>query len=281
MKGKWLITGANGQLGREWARQVAPEHLILTDREELDITEESAIKTQLAEWQPEAVIHCAAYTNVDHAESDEENAQRINTDGARYLAKACEALGIPLVYVSTDYVFDGTKKSAYEETDVTSPLGVYGRTKLAGEEAVEAFCSRHYIVRTAWLYGEGPNFVRTMLRLAKEEASLRLVADQHGTPTSTTDLVWAIRNLLEKNGPYGIYHATCQGETTWYEFAKEILCLSGSSTPVVPVTTEAFPRPAKRPCHSVLDNKRLRETVGDPMRPWQDALAQYLLECQR
>ena len=273
---KILVTGAQGQLGREVARQGSPHELILTDYDTLDITNAKAVEAFMREHKPEAVIHCAAYTNVDGAEQDTDGAFRVNVIGAQNLAAGCLETGARMVYVSTDYVFDGTKPTPYRETDPVSPQSVYGHTKWQGEEMVRALLGRHYIVRTAWLYGDGNNFVRTMLRLAENGSALRVVDDQVGTPTSTVDLSRAIFKLLESPA-YGTYHATCQGQCSWYEFACEIFHQKGKKIEVIPVTTEEFPRPAKRPAHSVLDNYMLRMTVGDPMRTWQEALAEYLI----
>lgn len=272
---KILVTGANGQLGREVARQGSGHELVLTDADTLDITDGAAVAECMAEVRPDAVIHCAAYTNVDGAETDEEVAFRVNVVGARNLAAGCLETGARLVYVSTDYVFDGEGKQAYREFDPVNPQTVYGRTKWQGEEIVRQILGRHYILRTAWLYGEGNNFVRTMLRLAGERDTLRVVADQTGSPTSTVDLARAIFTLLPTDG-YGTYHATCQGHCSWYDFACEIFRLAGKKVRVEPVTTAEFPRPAKRPAYSVLDNYMLRMTVGDPMRQWQEALQAYL-----
>lgn len=270
-----LVTGANGQLGREVARQGKDHELILTDVDTLDITNSKAVKDVIRLNNPEAVIHCAAYTNVDGAEADEDNAFRINVIGAQNIAAGCEEIGARMVYVSTDYVFDGTGTKAYREFDPVNPQTVYGRTKWQGEEIVRQILGRHYIVRTAWLYGEGNNFVRTMLKLAKENGCVRVVHDQVGTPTSTVDLTRTIFRLLESDS-YGTYHATCQGECSWYEFACEIFRQAGFAINVIPVTTAEFVRPAKRPAYSTLDNYMLRMSVGDPMRSWQDALAEYL-----
>ena len=272
---KILVTGAQGQLGREVARQGSQHELILTDYDTMDITNAKAVEAFMREHKPEAVIHCAAYTNVDGAEQDTDGAFRVNVIGAQNLAADCLETGARMVYVSTDYVFDGTKPTPYRETDLVSPQSVYGHTKWQGEEMVRTLLGRHYIVRTAWLYGDGNNFVRTMLRLAENGSALRVVDDQVGTPTSTVDLTRAIFKLLESNA-YGTYHATCQGQCSWYEFACEIFRQKGKAMEVIPVTTEEFPRPAKRPAHSVLDNYMLRMTVGDPMRTWQEALAEYL-----
>jgi dTDP-4-dehydrorhamnose reductase len=191
------------------------------------------------------------------------------------LAAACLEAGARMVQVSTDYVFDGNTDTFYREFDKTNPQTVYGRTKCQGEEIVRQILGRHYIIRTAWLYGQGNNFVRTMLKLAQQNNTLRVVHDQIGTPTSTVDLAMAIFKLLESDA-YGTYHGTCQGQCSWYEFATEIFRQTGKNVKVIPVTTEEFPRPAKRPKFSVLDNHMLRMTVGDPMGEWQEALKEYL-----
>lgn len=272
---KILVTGAKGQLGKEVARQGAEHELFLTDYDTLNITDGKAVSNFMREIKPEAVIHCAAYTNVDGAESDFDGAFRVNVIGSQNMAAGCLETGAKLVYVSTDYVFDGQKQKPYREFDQTNPQSVYGITKWQGEQIVKEIVGRHYILRTAWLYGDGNNFVRTMLRLAENNDCLRVVHDQVGTPTSTVDLTKAIYRLLDSDA-YGIYHGTCQGQVSWYEFACEIFRQAGKSVEVLPVTTKEFPRPAKRPAFSAMDNYMLRMTVGDPMRPWQDALAEYM-----
>jgi dTDP-4-dehydrorhamnose reductase len=274
---KILVTGANGQLGREIAKQGLGHELILTDYDTLNITDIHAVSNFMKDSRPQAVVHCAAYTNVDAAETDEDGAFRVNVVGAQNLAAACLEQGARMVYVSTDYVFDGLKEAAYREFDPVNPQSVYGKTKWQGEEMVRRILGRHYIVRTAWLYGEGNNFVRTMLRLADSQQELRVVNDQVGSPTSTVDLAKAIFQLLSTDA-YGTYHATCQGQCSWYEFACEIFRQAEKTVRVVPVTTAEFSRPATRPQHAVLDNYMLRMTVGDPMRVWQEALREYLRE---
>jgi len=272
---KILVTGANGQLGREIAKQGHEHELVLTDSDILDITNGEAVRSYFREVQPQAVIHCAAYTNVDDAEADMDAAFRVNVVGAQNIAAGCLEAGARMVYVSTDYVFDGQKQEAYRECDSINPQSVYGHTKWQGEEMVRQILGRHYIVRTAWLYGDGNNFVRTMIKLAEINDTLRVVDDQVGTPTSTVELTKAIFKLIASDA-YGTYHATCQGQCSWYEFACEIFRQADKDVKVVPVTTSEFPRPAKRPKHSVLDNYMLRMTVGDPMAKWQDALKEYL-----
>lgn len=270
-----LVTGANGQLGKEIAKQGSGHELILTDYNTLDITDSSAVAAFMKAAKPEAVIHCAAYTNVDKAEVDYDGAFRVNVVGSQNMAAGCLEAGARLVYVSTDYVFDGQKQQSYREFDSVNPQSVYGITKWQGEEMVRQILGRHYIVRTAWLYGEGNNFVRTMLNLAEKNSMIRVVNDQIGTPTSTVDLAKSIFALLATDA-YGTYHGTCQGNCSWYEFACEIFRQAGKQVEVLPVTTSEFPRPAKRPAHSVLDNYMLRMTVGDSMRSWQHALEDYL-----
>jgi dTDP-4-dehydrorhamnose reductase len=273
---KIVVTGANGQLGREVAVQGKDCHeLILVGHDDLDICDGNAVKAFFTKFQPDAVINCAAYTNVDQAETDFDGAFKVNVIGSKNLAAACLEAEAKLVHVSTDYVFDGSGSASYREYDQVSPLGVYGKTKFIGENMVRELLGRHYIVRTAWLYGEGNNFVRTMLKLAKTNDTLRVVNDQIGTPTSTVDLTKAIFKLLESNA-YGTYHATCQGQCSWYDFAATIFKQANQKITVIPVTSEEFPRPAKRPAYSVLDNYMLKMTVGDPMRSWQEALTEYL-----
>lgn len=272
---KVAVTGANGQLGKEIARQGAKHELILTDYDTLDVTDYSAVTAFMKTVRPDAVIHCAAYTNVDGAEADYDGAFRINAVGTQNLAAGCLETAARLVYVSTDYVFDGQTRQPYREFDSVNPQNVYGITKQHGEEIVRQLLGRHYIVRTAWLYGEGSNFTRTMLNLAAKNSTLKVVNDQIGTPTSTVDLARAIYALLATDA-YGTYHGTCQGQCSWYDFACEIFRQAGKQVKVLPVTTDEFPRPAKRPAYSVLDNYMLRMTIGDPMRNWQNALADYI-----
>jgi dTDP-4-dehydrorhamnose reductase len=225
---------------------------------------------------PDVIINCAAYTNVDKCETDKDTAFAVNALGARNLAIAANDVGSKLLYISTDYVFDGSGHEPRREWDLPNPQNVYGWTKLAGEQYVRQFCPRSFIVRTAWLYGyTGGNFVKTILNAAKSGKPLKVVDDQRGNPTSCVDLV---KHLLKLAGTedYGTYHCTNNGECSWYEFAKEFLKLSGLSYAIEPCTTEEFPRPAKRPAYSSLDNMMLRLTIGDEMRSWQDAIAEYM-----
>lgn len=267
---KILVTGANGMLGKDLCPVLEDvgAFVIETDIDNLDITDEEAVAGAISQTHPDMVIHCAAYTNVDAAEKDIETAERINIYGTENLAKSCGKLDIPLVYISTDYVFDGTKNSPYLPDDDPKPLNNYGLTKLRGEEAVKKYCEKYYIVRTSWLYGHhGKNFVETMLKLAAENKEIKVVDDQTGCPTWTIELANGILKLLSM--PYGTYHICGSGQTSWYEFAKEIFNQSNISQEVLPCKTEDFPRPAKRPKYSVMDNKGL-------CRNWQAALHDYL-----
>lgn len=283
---KVLVVGARGMLGQDLVPvlQRVGHEVVSADRtpspksETLDITDLEQVRRCFAESAPEAVFNVAAYTNVDGAEEDVDGAYRINALGAWNLALACQDLDIPLIYISTDYVFDGTRGSAYDEYDVTNPQSVYGRSKRAGEIHVERLCRKHYIVRTSWLYGHaGKNFVETILKAGAERPELRVVNDQWGCPTATADLAEVLVRLLE-SGRYGTYHVTGQGVCTWFDFAAEILRLGGLSTPIHPQTTEELNRPAPRPAYSELRNYAL-ELAGLPLLPhWKDSLGRYFAQ---
>jgi dTDP-4-dehydrorhamnose reductase len=274
---KILITGANGQLGRELTKQYSEKdvELILTDVADLDITDNSKVYEFVNERRPDVIINCAAHTAVDKCETDIDNAYKINTIGPKNLAQAAYKIGAEIVQVSTDYVFSGEKDLVLTEFDEVGPNTVYGKTKLEGENIVKALNPKHYIVRTAWLYGDGNNFVKTMINLSKTNKVVKVVNDQHGSPTSTVDLAKVIIKLIEEKN-YGLFHCTCKGECTWYEFTKEIFRLCNIDTEVMPCTTEEFPRPAKRPEFSVLRNYMLELTTGDITRDWKVAIEEYL-----
>ncbi|NMD68817.1 dTDP-4-dehydrorhamnose reductase [Bacillus sp. DNRA2] len=277
---KVVVTGVQGQLGYDLAKQlVAGNHEVFaTGRNELDITDEVAVHAFIEEVKPDAIIHSAAYTNVDKAEEDEETAYKVNALGAKYLAQAAAKVGAKLVYVSTDYVFNGTATEPYEPEQETDPLGVYGKTKLAGEEFVQQSLNEFFIVRTAWVYGiNGHNFVKTMLRLGEERGEVGVVADQVGSPTYTVDLAAFIIELVQSE-KYGIYHASNEGVCSWYEFAEEIFKQAGMNVKVNPLTTDQFPRPAARPSYSVLSKKKNVEQGLTPLRDWKEALSAYLVE---
>jgi dTDP-4-dehydrorhamnose reductase len=275
---KILITGANGQLGRELASQykeINSIELILAGKVDLDITDVIAVYRFVNKNKPDVIINCAALTAVDKCETEIDMAYKINTIGPKNLAAAANLIGAEIVQVSTDYVFSGEINKLLTEFVEVNPQTIYGKTKLEGEKLVVNHNPKHYIVRTAWLYGDGNNFVKTMLNLSKTNKTIKVVSDQRGTPTSTVDLAKVIIKLVEDKN-YGLFHCTCKGECTWYEFTKEIFRLKGITTEVLPCTTDEFKRPAKRPEYSVLKNYMLELTTGDTTRSWQEAIEEYL-----
>lgn len=286
---KILITGAAGMLGSQVALDLkrgytelgqVPDsmkdaQLVLRDVDQLDITDKSACLNFIGEEKPDVVINCAAYTNVDGCESHQDDAFKVNALGPRNLAMACDAVGAKLVHISTDYVFKGDGNTPKSEYDITCPVSVYGKTKLAGEEYVKQYCAKSFIVRTAWLYGQnGKNFVKTMVRLAQERGGATVVNDQTGNPTNAADLSHHLLKIAASE-EYGVYHCTGNGECTWYEFACEIAKLAGYEGVMKPCTSDEYPTPTERPKYSSLDNMMLRVTVGDEMRPWKQALQAY------
>lgn len=287
-----LITGAHGQLGNELTdllngRQseiglIPSEYeecsVTAIDVDKLDITNTDAVFEIVSTVQPDVIINCAAMTNVDACETDLETAMRVNAVGPRNLAMAAEEFGAKIIHVSTDYVFRGDGSEPYCEWNQTGPNTVYGKSKLLGEQYVSQFATKFFIVRTAWLYGRvGHNFVKTMLRLGAEKPAISVVSDQRGNPTNAADLAYHLLKLALTE-EYGIYHCTGDGECSWYDFAKEIMRLSGLPCVVNPCTTEEYPSPTPRPAYSSLNNLMLRVTVGDEMRHWQTALAGYLAD---
>jgi dTDP-4-dehydrorhamnose reductase len=277
-RGKILITGSRGQLGRALARICTDRGLEFEGRDidTLDIGDAAAVTKWIGGSAPEVVINCAAFTAVDDCESDETSALRINGTAVGHLAKACNSVDARLVQISTDYVFAGDGKRPYREDDPVAPIGAYGRTKLRGEELARE-AHRHLVVRTAWLYGHGGrNFVEAIrAQIDSGAESLKVVADQRGSPTFCDDLAEGVLDLVGAD-VFGIVHAANSGETTWHGFAIAIARLLGSDIEVVSVSTEDFPRPAPRPAYSVLDTSRLTDALGRGMPPWEDALARYL-----
>ena len=280
---KILVTGCNGQLGRESNRiyQGSSEYEIFnTDvacdhATKLDITNIDQVLELAREVKPYAIINCAAHTGVDACETDQDNAYRINAIGPRNLSIAATETGAKIVHISTDYVFAGNAKKPYVEFDRPDPQGMYGATKLAGEQFVQQFAKDFFIIRTAWLYGDGKNFVKTMLRLSETNDEVRVVGDQFGTPTSTAELAKAIRVLLPTEN-YGLFHGTCEGSCNWADFAKEIFRLAGKDTKVKDITTAEYPTPAVRPAYSVLENYMFKLTTDFQFAQWQDAAAEYV-----
>lgn len=275
---KVVVTGAKGQLGTDVVHLLADRgyEVYGYGREELDITNFDQVKQVIAEVRPDVVIHAAAYTKVDLAESEPEQAFLINAYGTRNVAVASEAVGAKLVYISTDYVFDGTANEPYNEFAPTNPLSVYGKSKLAGEQFVRDLHSKFFIVRTSWVYGKhGNNFVKTMLKLAQERDELMVVHDQVGCPTYTVDLANCILELIQTE-KYGVYHVSNSGRCSWYEFAKAIFEEAGIKVKVNPCTTKDFPRPAPRPAYSVFEHMALRLNGFKAMSNWRDSLRVFL-----
>lgn len=275
-----LVTGANGQLGNSIRKISAsyPNNYFFTDMPEVDITNLALLENLMKEKQIDAIINCAAYTAVDKAEDDVALATKINVDGPRNLAIAAKNANAKLVHVSTDYVFGGKAYLPLKESDPTAPIGVYGRTKLAGEEAVKEVGCDAVVVRTAWLYSEfGGNFVKTMLRLGRERSELGVVYDQVGTPTYATDLAVALMELLTKGfSGFSLYHYSNEGVISWYDFAKTIFDLSGINIKLNALESSEYPSKAERPAYSVLNKKKIRE-AGIKVPYWRDSL----IECLR
>jgi len=277
-----VVTGADGMLGTEVVRAFADGHEVVgIDLGELDITDGEAVRSFAAGVAPACVINCAAYTDVDGAESARERAFAVNATGAGHLARACAASGIYLIHLSTDYVFDGSKSGAYTETDPPSPISVYGESKLGGEREVERSGVSFLIVRTAWLYGHaGRNFVEFVLGAAGEGRPLRIVDDQRGAPTSARDLALVLRELAARR-PEGVIHATNDGSCSWFEFTREILAAAGDEeTSVEPIASSDLDRPAPRPRNSVLSLERLESVLGWRPRAWNEAVREYVAERQ-
>ncbi|MEW5767616.1 MAG: dTDP-4-dehydrorhamnose reductase [bacterium] len=272
-----VVTGAGGMLGHDLVEELQVGHEALPfGRVDLDVTDFEATGRKIKAARPEVIIHAAAYTDVDGAETNPEQAYQINALGTQNVVLAAQKIKALVVYISTDYVFDGQKKSPYHEFDPPNPQGVYARSKLAGEWYVQALLDRFVIVRTSWLFGRtGKNFVRTILKQAREGGVLKVVCDQVGSPTYTKDLAREIARLIPTHR-YGIYHITNQGACSWYEFAAKILEFSGIRRELIPITTQELARPAPRPAYSVLANLCLELTIGRRMPCWEEALQEYL-----
>lgn len=271
---KILITGANGMLGQDLSPILEDEdfvdEIVETDIDNLDITNEIQVNKVLKDENPDVVIHCAGYTNVDDAEVNKDLAEKINVKGTENIVKACKKNDIILVFISTDYVFDGNKKTKYMPIDATNPLNFYGLTKMKAEQIVQMYLKKYYIVRTSWLYGiHGKNFVETMINLAKQKKSLNVVNDQIGCPTWTVELSEAIADLLAEMPEFGIYHICGSGQTSWYDFAKEIFNLTDLAVDLKPCTTEEYKTKAIRPKFSVMENDGICEN-------WKTSLKSYL-----
>lgn len=276
-----LITGCNGQLGSELRaieKEYAQYRFFNTSHQELDVKDHVAVAAYVEEHEIDGIINCSAYTAVDKAESDIDNCKAINTEAPANLAMAIEKRGGWLIHVSTDYVFDGTKHTPYNETDTTCPNSVYGSTKLAGEESAMKLCQHTMVVRTSWLYSAfGNNFVKTMIRLGHTKDELGVIFDQIGTPTYASDLARAIMAAVEHGVVAGIYHYSDEGVASWYDFTKAIHRLAGiTDCQVNPIHTSEYPTPAKRPAYSVLDKTKIKQTYGIRIPHWEESLAKCI-----
>lgn len=276
-----LVTGANGQLGtmiREFSEWFPNYGWFFTDVDELDITNDAAINGFMAENKINCIINCAAYTNVDKAEENVELAKKVNSLAVEYLAMAADLFNASLITISTDYVFDGTGFVPYSEEDYVRPIGVYGKTKLEGEQEALGFCDKSIVIRTAWLYSEfGNNFVKTMMRLGKERNSINVVFDQIGTPTYARDLAVVIMKFVNRiergdNDVWGIYHFSNEGVCSWYDFAAEIMKICGLNCEVLPIKSEEYPTKAKRPHYSVLDKTKIKKVLDIKIPHWRESL---------
>lgn len=298
MKQRVLITGSSGMLGVDLSRELRRDYEVIgvdvvrgfagsrvREFYKCDITNKRNILSIIVKIKPDIVIHTAAMTDVDGCELEPKKAYKINSEGTKNVASACKAARAALIYISTDFVFDGKKKRPYREGDKTGPLSIYADSKLKGEEAVRKILKKYFILRTSWLYGKhGRNFVDTILAKAKSEKVLKVVDDQVGSPTYTKDLAKAIHALLDKiswelgvgGWESGIYHISNSGAVSWYGYAKEILRLAGSKTKAIPISSEELARPAKRPAMSVLDNSKFVKFTGYKMRGWKEVLKEYI-----
>lgn len=276
-----LVTGSSGQLGQS-LQFIAPKHkefkFVFCPSSELDITDRVNCNAVFEQYQPQYCINTAAYTAVDKAETESEKAYSINVIGARNIAEVCKKHNTVLVHISTDFVFDGTQKSPYTEEDQPNPTGVYGKTKLEGEVAVQQTWEKHYIVRTSWVYSQfGHNFMKTMLRLASERETISVVNDQIGTPTNAVDLAEALVQIIKTNQQltidnYGIYNFSNEGQCSWYDFAKKIFEINKISINLLSIPTSSFPTPAKRPSYSVLDKTKIKKAFSLKINNWETSL---------
>ena len=292
-----LVTGAGGQLGQSLQFLAKSQftiniknqkendlEFIFCNSTELDITDSNNVQNIFDKYKPNFCINTAAYTAVDKAESEPEKAYLINVVGAKNLAATCNQYNATLLHISTDFVFDGSKKSPYTEIDLPNPAGVYGQTKLDGEKVVQEICAKHYIIRTSWVYSQfGNNFLKTMLRLASEKDSLSVVNDQIGTPTNAVDLAAVLIKIIQNSiqyptkNNYGIYNFSNEGYCSWYDFAKKIFEFNNSKINLQPIATSGYPTPAKRPVYSVLDKSKIKNTFNLQIKTWQESLITVIL----
>lgn len=275
---KVLVTGVKGQLGYDVVKDLEKRghQPIGVDRDEMDLMDNEAIRTFIMNLKPEAIIHCAAYTAVDKAEEEVETCYQINAEAVKVISECAKELDVKLIYISTDYVFDGTKEGEYVETDLPNPINVYGASKLKGEQYVQTLLEKYYIVRISWVFGvNGNNFIKTMRRLGSERDELNIINDQVGSPTYTADLAPLLVDMMETD-KYGIYHATNEETCSWYEFANEIFKQSRIEVKTNPITTDQYPTAAKRPMNSRMSKAKLKANGFNLLPTWQEALAHYL-----
>lgn len=273
-----LVTGYNGQLGYDVVRLLESqgEEVLGTTMDDFDLTDEAGVKAFILNYKPDTVVHCAAYTLVDKAEDNREICYAVNVLGTKYIAEVCREIGAKMVYISTDYVFDGSKKGSYEINDEVSPVNYYGESKLQGERAVTETLENYFIVRVSWVFGEnGTNFVKTMLRLAETRDEISVVSDQVGSPTYTKDLAVLIAEMI-RTDKYGTYHATNEGNCSWHEFAEAIFDLSGVAVKANGIPTSDYPTRAKRPMNSIMSKDSLDQAGFKRLPDWTDALSRYL-----
>ena len=278
---KLLVTGVKGQLGYDVVKEAEKRGVeaVGVDIDEMDITDAKQVREVITKGGYDAVVHCAAWTAVDKAEDMEEACRKVNKEGTENIAQVCEVLDIPIMYFSTDYVFNGQGSEPWKEYDKRAPLNVYGQTKYEGELAVEKL-AKHFIIRIEWVFGKnGNNFIKTMLRLGKERGAVSVVNDQIGSPTYTYDLAKLVLDMIQSD-KYGTYHATNEGICSWYEFACEIFKQAGMNVQVTPVSSDEFPTKAKRPCNSRMNKTELDRNGFDRLPTWQDALHRYLKELE-
>ena len=275
-----LVTGVKGQLGYDVVQEGKKRGLGIfgTDVHNMDITNSVQVEEMINGYKPDVIIHCAAYTAVDSAEDNRERCYKINVDGTRNIAAVCGKLNIPLMYFSTDYIFDGQGVNFWRENDLKQPLNVYGQTKYEGELVVQELVQKYFILRISWVFGvNGNNFIKTMLRLGKERGAVGVVADQIGSPTYTYDLAKLIFDMIQTD-KYGVYHVTNDGLCSWYEFACEIFKQAGMDVKITPLTTDQYPAKAVRPFNSRMSKDKLRNAGFQMLPSWQDALKRYLKE---
>ncbi|EOR23309.1 dTDP-4-dehydrorhamnose 3,5-epimerase [Niallia nealsonii AAU1] len=279
---KILVTGYSGQLGYDVVLEGKKRgyEMIGVGHKEMDITQEEQVESYVHTVKPDAIIHCAAYTAVDYAEDDNETCFDVNVNGTKYLAAAAKGMDAKFIYISTDYVFEGTGTEPFTEENTANPVGYYGLTKYEGEKAVQSLLDKYFIVRISWVFGiNGNNFIKTMLRLAETRDELNVVGDQYGSPTYTFDLAKLLVDMIETE-KYGVYHASNEGFTTWADFAKEIFQVAGKNVKVNSITTEEYPTKAVRPKNSRMSKDKLEKNGFTRLPAWQDALTRYIAELQ-